>query len=68
MAEAWQVSASGFYAWGRPRCEQSVRDRQIVPAVRAIHAEYDATRGSRRMRDELTAQGRPCGRHRFTQI
>jgi len=40
MAEVLQVSASGFYAWRtRPPCDRSVRDRQLVPAVRAIHAE-----------------------------
>jgi hypothetical protein len=69
MAEVLQVSASGFYAWRtRPPCDRSVRDRQLVPAVREIHAGYDATCGSRRTGDELTAQGMPCGRHRFTQI
>lgn len=69
MANMLQVSASGFYAWcTRPECDRSVRDRQLVAVVQAIHAEYDATCGSRRLGDELTAEGEPCGRHRARRL
>lgn len=69
MAEVLAVSESGFYAWRtRPQSDRSLRDQQLLPTVRSIHAEYDATCGSRRLVDELTAFGAPCGRHRARRL
>lgn len=69
MAHVLDVSLSGFYAWRtRPESDRSRRDRQLLPTVRSIHAEYGATCGSRRLVDELTAFGAPCGRHRARRL
>ena len=47
MAEVLAVSESGFYAWRtRPESGRCLRDRQLLPTVRSIHAEYAPPAGA----------------------
>jgi putative transposase len=54
-----EVSRSGYYAWERrPESARSVRRREVVAEMRAIHGEkHKASYGSPRMLRELRARG-----------
>jgi len=59
------VSRSGYYAWQKR--ETSMREQEnkkLVPLVREIHRVSGKTYGTRRIAEDLSAQGIPCGRDR----
>jgi putative transposase len=60
MCEVLDVSRSGYYAWQqRPESARSIRQRELVAEMRAIHGEkHKENYGSPRMLDELRARGR----------
>ncbi len=60
MCEVLEVSRSGYYAWQqRPESARSVRRRELVAEMRAIHEEkHKDNYGSPRMLQELRARGR----------
>ena len=63
MCEAMKVSTSGYYAWRtRPESQRKRYDRELMRAIRLLHAESDGTYGSPRMHAELNDAGFPCGR------
>jgi putative transposase len=63
------VSRSGFYAWRRRGASRrTLTNRQLVRAMREIHAEVDRSYGSPRMQRELVGRGLACGRHRVARL
>ena len=63
MCRMLKVSSSGYYAWRvRPDSQRVRDDRELMRAVRRIHAQSDGTYGSPRIYVELKSEGRGCGR------
>ena len=60
MCDVLNVSRSGYYAWrNRPESARTVRQRETVAEIRAIHGErFKDCYGSPRMHRELQARGR----------
>jgi transposase InsO family protein len=57
------VSRSGYYSW----CSRDISARQqeyerLIPLVKESHRQSRRTYGARRIADDLTALGEPCGR------
>ncbi len=58
-----QVSRSGFYAWCSRGISNRTRERnRLIPQVKEIHRRTRRSYGTRRISEELTATGEPCGR------
>lgn len=58
-----RVSRSGFYSWGaRGKSEREKERERLVPKVLDIHRRVRGSYGARRISEELTAEGEPCGR------
>lgn len=54
MCDALGVSRSGFHAWlMRPRSDRSVRDEELLAAIRASFLRSDRTYGARRVWHDL---------------
>lgn len=70
LCEALAVSISGWRAWKRGGTPGSQRltDPQAVALMRAIHAEFKAAYGSRRMHAELRARGHRIGLRRVETL
>jgi len=69
MCRLLRVSPSGYYAWRvRPESRRARDDRELMGAVRRIHAQSDGTYGSPRIHAELKTQGRLCGRSRVARL
>lgn len=63
LCNVMQVSRSGFYSWSCRDKSNREKDRErLVPKVKAIHREVKGSYGARRISEELTAAGEPCGR------
>jgi len=69
MCEAMKVSPSGYYAWRtRPMSRRRRYDRELMQAVRLLHAESGGTYGSPRLRVELNDAGFACGRAKVARL
>ena len=69
MARVLDVSVAGFYVWAsRPVSDRARSDVALLPAIRRIHTEADATYGSRRLQRDLGRGGHPCSRTRARRL
>jgi len=69
MCPAMNVSPSGYYAWRtRPESRRTRQDRELMRAIRLVHAESDGTYGSPRIHAELNATGIFCGRAKVARL
>ena len=63
LCKVMRVARSGFYAWTRRgKSKRQRQNEELVAVVRKIHAESDATYGTRRIAGALVAMGYDCGR------
>ena len=63
LCKVMMVSRSGYYSW----CSRDISVRQqeyerLIPLVKESHRQSRRTYGARRIADDLTAPGEPCGR------
>ena len=63
LCKVMMVSRSGYYSW----CSRDISARQqeyerLIPLVKESHRQSRRTYGARRIADDLTALGEPCGR------
>ena len=70
MCEVLEVSRSGFYAWrSRPESARSKQHRELVAAMRKIHANRDMKcYGSPRVHKELVAGGKTCSENTVAKL
>jgi transposase InsO family protein len=69
MCHTLAVSLWGYYAWvARPESRRTAEDRQLLAAIRVIHAESRRTYGSPRVHATLQAQGQRIGEHRVARL
>ena len=69
MCEAMKVSPSGYYAWRvRPESRRRRYDRELMQAIRLLHAESNGTYGSPRLHADLNAAGFVCGRAKVARL
>jgi len=69
MCQAMKVSPSGYYAWRtRPESRRTRQDRELMRAIRLVHAESDGTYGSPRIHAELNASDMICGRAKVARL
>lgn len=63
------VSVSGYYAWKRRPASRSQRDDLLLLAhVRSCFSRSRQTYGSRRIRQDIQAEGLAVGRHRIARL
>ena len=63
------VSRAGYYAWkARRPCERRRRDEGLLDAIRAIHAQSQATYGWPRIHAELRHRGVRASRKRVARL
>ena len=69
LAEALEVSRSGFYAHRRkPERPRRQRDAQLAPLIAESFARSRRTYGSPRVLADLRAAGEPCGKNRVARL
>lgn len=69
LCRALGVSRSGYYAWShRPPSAHAVKDAQLVPIIRASHAQSRATYGSPRVHRDLAALSHRVSRKRVARL
>mgnify|MGYP006295879699 CR=1 FL=1 len=70
LCEVMEVSRSGYYAYRGRRTRPSPRDEgpRLVDRVKAIHATTRGSYGTRRMAQELRAEGHAVGRYRARSL
>ena len=69
LCRALQVSVSGYFAWlRRPASGRSQQETRLLVQIRAVHRQSDRSYGSRRVHQELVAQGIGCSRKRVERI
>jgi putative transposase len=68
VCRALGVARSSYYAWKASRACMQPQRQAVLRDVRAIHAQYDQTCGSRRMSHELRRRGHDAGRHRARSL
>lgn len=69
MCELFEVSKSGYYAWlSRSESQRTQDDRQLIEAIRRIHAASGGVYGAPRIHAELKEEGYRCGRHRVARL
>jgi len=62
LCEALQVHRSRFYAWQRGQTNQRIQeDAALKPLIREIFWEHERRYGARRISQELSSRGQPCG-------
>jgi putative transposase len=69
LCAAFEVKRSGYHAW--LTAEASARERtdaQLLPRIRALHAQHRGRYGAPRIRDELAAQGDRHGGKRIARL
>jgi len=63
LCRVMQVSRSGFYSWSsRDKSNRQQERERLIPKVQVIHERARGSYGARRISEELTAEGEPCGR------
>ena len=69
MAEIFEVSRSGFYAWrSRPASERSRVEERLVEEIKTIQEEARHSYGSPRMTAELNRRGFRVGHNRIARL
>lgn len=69
LAQALEVSASGFYAHQhKPEGARARQDRQLIPQIASIFKESRRTYGSPRIAVALRRQGHRCGKNRVARL
>ena len=69
MAEALEVSKSGFFAQRqRDRCPRRQQDRRLVADIGPIFVEHWRSYGSPRMTQALRERGHRCGKNRVARL
>ena len=69
MCDALEVSVSGYYAWAsRADSAAERRRRELVAAIREVHAEVRERYGSPRMTAELNARGHACSENTVARL
>lgn len=69
MAELFELSRSGYYAWrSRAESRRSRENRALLAEIRKVHKQVDATYGSPRMHRELVGLGHSCGLNRVQRL
>jgi putative transposase len=69
VCDLLEVSRSGFYAWrGAQESRREVRDRELIPRIRAVFWHHRRRYGARRIAVELTRQGTACGVARVARL
>jgi putative transposase len=65
----FEVSASGYYAWGRKKpSKRAVADQTLVGQIQKVHTSSRRTYGSPRITRTLRKQGLKCGRKRVARL
>ena len=65
MAQALDVSTSGYYVWRkRPESSRERENRMLAVEIKAVHAASRQTYGNPRIHAELAAKGISCSRGR----
>jgi len=69
MAQALEVSSSGFYAHQhKPEGVRHRQDQRLLSKIRALFGESRRTYGSPRIRAALRRQGERCGKNRVARL
>lgn len=69
LCRVLSVSPGGYYAWRcRAESAQTRENRELVSAMRRVHATIDGSYGSPRMRTELVGQKYVCGENRVARL
>lgn len=64
-----EVSASGYFAWVKaPASQREQQDAELLPHIRAIHAQHKGRYGAPRIQDALAKQGRHHGTKRVARL
>ncbi|MFQ5543821.1 MAG: IS3 family transposase [Nitrospiria bacterium] len=60
-----RVSQSGYYSWRkREKSPRQIENENLIPIVKRASEESRGTYGTRRISEEIEANGTPCGRYR----
>lgn len=60
-----RVSRSGYYSWReRGKSSRQIENEELISLVKKAHRESKETYGTRRIAEEVEANGNPCGRYR----
>jgi transposase InsO family protein len=63
LCKVMMVSRSGYYSWrSRDISARQQEYERLIPLVKESHRQSRRTYGARRIADDLTALGEPCGR------
>jgi transposase InsO family protein len=69
VCDVLEVSRSGFYAWrSAQESRRAVRDRELVPRIRAVFWRHRRRYGARRIAVELASEGIACGVARVARL
>jgi putative transposase len=69
MCAALSVSPSGFYAWrSQPQSPRKIANRELLVAIRRIHAQHRERYGAPRIHAELRAEGHTLSRKRVARL
>lgn len=69
MCRQLDVSKSGYFAWsGRTPSARALRDEELIATIRRIFDEHRGRYGSRRIHQELKAQGQDVGLNRVERL
>jgi putative transposase len=69
MCAALSVSPSGFYAWrSRPQSPRKIANRELLVAIRRVHAQHRERYGAPRIHAELRAEGHTLSRKRVARL
>ncbi len=69
VCEVLSVSRSGYYDWQEEReTLRTNRDRELMPLIRDIFWKHKRRYGARRIAQELSFQGEPCGVARVARL
>lgn len=69
VCDLLEVSRSGFYAWrSGQESLREVRDRELIPRIRAVFWHHRRRYGARRIAVELASEGIACGVARVARL
>lgn len=69
LCAVFDVTDSGYHAWVKAQVSPRARaDAQLLPRIRALHAQHQGRYGAPRIQAELAAQGQPHGCKRIARL
>ena len=69
MCKVLLVSRSGYYRWAKGfKSPRKLEYERLRPVVKEIHSQSKESYGARRVAEELTALGEPCGRTKAASL